>query len=308
MDTSKFLLAVDRAITAPNYQPRFTNDDILDIANDEQASLVVPMLAALREEFFVTRETIAVAAGTQRIRIPARSIGRSFRELQYQYGSQSVYDLPRITIEDSVRYTTLGQGTPHGFCVEGDFIRLLPTPSSAGTLVTYILQSPSNLVQQTRTALVTAVGSNTVTLSKVPSNFTIGSKIDITNQLPSYPIIYKDLEITNISGTVITLSGFTGALADIGVNDIVSTAKETSVVQLPIEATAVLVDAVAVKVLEALSIPDQMKIAEEKLQQKIRAAREIFSPRVEGAIPKIIQRDGLLRGRASVRRFPSVSV
>ena len=55
-------------------------------------------------------------------------------------------------------------------------------------------------------------------------------------------------------------------------------------------------------------VPDQMKIAEEKLQQKIRACREILSPRVEGSTPKVIQRDGLLRGRVTVRRFPSVSV
>jgi hypothetical protein len=51
-----------------------------------------------------------------------------------------------------------------------------------------------------------------------------------------------------------------------------------------------------------------MKIAEEKLQQKIRYCREILSPRVEGSVPKVIQRDGLLRGRVTVRRFPSVSV
>jgi hypothetical protein len=88
----------------------------------------------------------------------------------------------------------------------------------------------------------------------------------------------------------------------------VSTALETSIVQLPDEAAVVLIHATAVRVLEALSIPDQMKMAEEKLQQKIRACREILSPRVEGSIPKIIQRDGLLRGRSTVRRFPAVSV
>jgi len=307
MNTTQFLQAVDRAITVPNYQPRFTDLDILDLANDEQGSLVVPMLASLREEFFVQREEIAVAANTAKVRIPQRSIGRSLREIQYKSGAQSTYDLPRISIEDAVRLSSNGTGTPYGFSLEGDYIRLLPTPSAAGTLITYILQKPSDLVLSTRTALITAVGSNTLTLSQVPSNLTIGSKIDITNQLPSYPIIYKDLEITNINGNQITLAGVT-TFADIGVNDVVSTAKETSVIQLPLEATNVLVDAVAVKVLEALSIPDQMKIAEEKLQQKIRAVKEIFAPRVEGAVPKIIDRSGLLRGRATVRRFPGVSI
>jgi hypothetical protein len=311
MDTTAFLAAVDRAITVPNYQPRFSQSDILALANEEQQSLVVPMIVALREEFFVFRETLSITAGDFGFRIPERAIGRTLREIQYrnQTGGTLVYDLPRISIEDSYRFTNLGSGTPNGFMIEGDTIRLLPTPSSDGEVVLYTLRKPSNLVLTSRTAVVTAVGTNTITLSKVPSNLTIGSKIDITDNKPAYPLVYKDLTITNISGVVITVSGFTGtALSGVDVDDVVSTALETSIVQLPDEAAIVLIHATAVRVLEALSIPDQMKIAEDKMQQKIRACREILSPRVEGSVPKVIQRDGLLRGRTTVRRFPSVSV
>lgn len=311
MDTTAFLAAVDRAITVPNYQPRFSPSDLLALANEEQQSMVVPMIVALREEFFVFRDTLAINAGDYGFRIPERAIGRTLREIQYrnQAGGNLVYDLPRISIEDSYRFTNLGQGTPNGFMIEGDTIRLLPTPSSNGEVILYTLRKPSNLVQTSRTATVTNVGTNTITLSRVPSNLTIGSKIDITDNKPSYPLVYKDLEITNITGLVLTVTGFTGtALTGVDLGDSVSTALETSIVQLPDEATVVLVHATAVRVLEALSIPDQMKIAEEKLQQKIRACREILSPRVEGSTPKVIQRDGLLRGRVTVRRFPSVSV
>jgi hypothetical protein len=311
MDTTAFLAAVDRAITVPNYQPRFSQSDILALANEEQQSLVVPMIVALREEFFVFRETLSITAGDFGFRIPERAIGRTLREIQYrnQTGGTLVYDLPRISIEDSYRFTNLGSGTPNGFMVEGDTIRLLPTPSSDGEVILFMLRKPSSLVLNSRTAVVTSVGTNTITLSKVPSNLTIGSKIDITDNKPAYPLVYKDLTITNISGAVITVSGFTGtALSGVDVDDVVSTALETSIVQLPDEAAIVLIHATAVRVLEALSIPDQMKMAEDKLQQKIRACREILSPRVEGSIPKIIQRDGLLRGRSTVRRFPAVSV
>lgn len=311
MDTTSFLAAVDRAITVPNYQPRFSSNDLLALANEEQQSMIVPMIVALREEFFVFRDVLTINAGDYGFRIPERAIGRTLREIQYRNlaGGNLVYDLPRISIEDSYRFTNLGQGTPNGFMVEGDTIRLLPTPSSNGEVVLYTLRKPSNLVLDSRTAKVTAVGTNTITLSKVPSNLTIGSKIDVTDNKPSYPLVYKDLTITNITGLVITVTGFSGtALAEIDVDDVVSTALETSIVQLPDEAATVLVHATAVRVLEALSIPDQMKIVEDKLQQKIRACREILSPRVEGSVPKVIQRDGLLRGRVTVRRFPSVSV
>lgn len=311
MNTTSFLAAVDRAITVPNYQPRFTNNDLLALANEEQQSMIVPMIVGLREEFFVFRETLTVNAGDYGFRIPERAIGRTLREIQYRNmaGGNLVYDLPRISIEDSYRFTNLGQGTPNGFMIEGDSIRLLPTPSSNGEAVLYTLRKPSDLVQDSRTAVITNVGTNTLTLSKIPSNLTIGSKIDITDCKPAYPLIYNDLQITNINGLVISVTGFTGAaLTGLETGDVVSTALETSIVQLPDEAAVVLVHATAVRVLEALSIPDQMKIAEEKLQQKIRACREILSPRVEGSVPKVIQRDGLLRGRTTVRRFPSVSV
>ena len=311
MDTTSFLAAVDRAITVPNYQPRFSQSDILALANEEQQSLVVPMIVALREEFFVFRDTLSITAGDYGFRIPERAIGRTLREIQYrnQTGGTLVYDLPRIAIEDSYRFTNLGTGTPNGFMIEGDTIRLLPTPSSDGEVILYTLRKPNSLVLNSRTAVVTAVGTNTITLSKVPANLTIGSKIDVTDNKPSYPLVQKDLTITNITGLVLTVSGFTGtALSGVDVDDVVSTALETSIVQLPDEAAVVLIHATAVRVLEALSIPDQMKMAEDKLQQKIRACREILAPRVEGSLPKVIQRDGLLRGRTTVRRFPSVSV
>ena len=108
MDTTSFLAAVDRAITVPNYQPRFSQTDILALANEEQSSMIVPMIVALREEFFVFREEIAVNAGDTGFRIPERAIGRTLREIQYNNtGGGMVYDLPRISIEDSYRFSTL---------------------------------------------------------------------------------------------------------------------------------------------------------------------------------------------------------
>jgi hypothetical protein len=93
----------------------------------------------------------------------------------------------------------------------------------------------------------------------------------LTSQTTSLLIrlVYKDLTITNITGLVITVSGFTGtALSGVDVDDVVSTALETSIVQLPDEAAVVLIHATAVRVLEALSIPDQMKMAEDKAAAK----------------------------------------
>ncbi|MGL5095655.1 MAG: hypothetical protein ACRDD1_08710, partial [Planctomycetia bacterium] len=81
MKSGEFLSAVKRAITVPTYQPRFTDPDLLDLANEEQRTAIVPMVTSLREDYFIVRSSQAVAIGTVSIPIPPRAVGRTLRDL-----------------------------------------------------------------------------------------------------------------------------------------------------------------------------------------------------------------------------------
>lgn len=310
MDSTQLLASIKTSITVPSYQPRFSDDDLLSLANDEQLSLVVSEMKKLREDYFSIRSEIPVTALNENIYIPARAIGRTARDIRYQTPSSLEYNLPRIQLEDTYFYTNSQSGTPVGFYILGDYVVLLPTPSEDGTCIFYYDFKPSNIVKMNRVAKITAVGPDYVTVVGVPTNITIGSLTDITRQTPAYKVTYYDKSITNISGTTITLQGFSTLNPITGVvpGDYISLAQETGLVQMPDEAQQVLVQAVAVRVLEALAIPDQLKIVQDIYQRKIRLLRDTMQPRVEGANKKIINRNGLLRARATMRRFPSVSI
>lgn len=309
MDSTKLLQYIKTAITVPTYQPRFSDEDLLGLANDEQQSLVVAELKNLREDYFTVRVEIAIVQNQSNIYIPERAVGRTARDIRYFTSSSEEYSLPRIQLEDTYYYTNFQSGNPTAFYIMGDDIILLPRASAPGTCVLYYDFKPSDIVKMTRVARITAVGVDTVTVAAVPSNITIGSLSDITRQTPAYKVTYYDRTITNIAGNVITLDGFSIAspITDVSVGDYISLAGETGLVQLPDEAQQVLIQAVAVRVLEALNLDSQLQIAKAIYDKKIRLMRDLMTPRVDGAVKKVINRQGLLR-RGSTRRFPSVSV
>lgn len=302
MDSSQFLNAVKRAITVPQYQARFTDDDLLALANEEQETFVVPMVLSLREEYFVVREEQDVVSGQTKVNIPERSMGRSLREIHFKIASGNYYNLPRYAIEDVYPYlNTAVTGNPTGFYIMSDAIYLAPTSNTAGTIALWYFLRPNSIVSTSRTGTITALTDSTVTLNKVPSNITVGSAIDITSYKPGYQISHKDVTVSNISGKTLTLDGFdaTDPITNVVVGDSVSTALETSVIQLPTEVQNVLIWAVCVRVLEALAIPEQLKIAQDKLKVNVQSCSELLTPRIEGELPKVIQVNNLLRSTNS---------
>lgn len=309
MDSTKLLSSIKSAILVPSYQPRYTDADLLGLANDEQQSLIVSELKSLREDYFTIRSEIAIIAGQSEVYIPERAVGRTARDIRYFTQSSQEYSLPRIQLEDTYLYTNFASGNPTGFSLVGDNIVLLPTASDPGTCVVYYDFRPSAIVSMTRVAKVTAVGIDNVTVAAVPTNITIGSLADITRKTPAYKVTYYDRTITNISGGVITLDGFSvsNPITAVSVGDYISLAQETGLVQLPDEAQQTLIQAVAMRVLEGLNLPDQLNVVKDIYERKIRLMRDLMLPRVEGAVKKIINRNGLL-ARGSMRRFPSVNI
>lgn len=309
MDSTTLLSSLQRAITVPTYQPRFSNDDLFALLNEEQVSKVVPEITSIREEFFVVRITETIVSDQYKINIPERAIGRSLRQVNWLLQDGTEMSLSRRKLEDVNAYGTSTE-TPSDFVVIGDQIWLQPKVQNGGTLILYYMQKPSIIVPVAQTATITAVGVDSVTVSKIPTNITSSVLCDITKYKPGYTTPYIDLSITNITGTTITFAGFSVADPIIGVvaGDSVSVAGTTSIVQLPEEAHNYLVQCAAMRVLEALAVPDQLAICREQVQVKVRALREQLTPRVEGATLKVLNQFNLLRNGRVYRRFPAITV
>jgi len=315
MRTSEFLEDVKRHISVPTYQPRFTDADILKLANDEQMTTIVEQITSLREEFFVVTDDVVFPATTGRLAIPARAIGRVIRDLWLSNtDSDSLNDyrpLAKIDLDDVLMYRNEPSGEgPFAWYIKNDNIFVHP-PS---TLATYgklsYSQRPSDLVLESRTATVVSFTDSTVTVDEVPDNIEVGLKCDITQVEPSFNIVIKDAVVTNVSPTTITFAGYdaTNPLTGFEAGDIVSLRRETSVVQLPEDWHHSLVWATCLAVAVPLGVPQFIEQAKAELADSIRAARNLTSPRAESSRPKVMDPRGLLRSNTYARKFPMVSV
>lgn len=314
MRTSQFLDDVKRHISVPTYQPRFEDTDIINLANDEQRMVVVPMLTGLREEIYVTDELVTFPAATGKLRTPERAIGLVVRDIWLSSVQSTNFDdykrATKLELEEILNYRTSDMsGGPYGWYAQGNDIHVHPPSTSATYGWLKYLQRPSDLVLEERTCTIVSIGSDTVTVDAVPDNIVVGSYCDITEVNPHFGIACKDLLVSATSDNQITFSGYdvSNPLTGFSVGDIVSTKRETSVLQMPEDANHVLVWAVCCAIESAIGVPQFIDNARKELQSSIQACRDLCSPRSEGSRPKIVNPRGLLRSNSYARKFPTVT-
>lgn len=304
MNTTQLLASIARGITVPANQNRFSSTDLLALADEETQTKLIPALLSIRQEYLVRTTSTTLVAGQKKYAIPSRAIGRTVRQISYVTGN-SKFNLPYIQPEDSQYYANngYGNGQPSGYYFEGDSIILLPTPiSSTDTIEIKFEIQCSSLTDVANAAKITAINTsgNYVTLDAVPSAFTIGALIDFVQFNPGNNIIEYDYTITNVSGNNVY---FTALPNGIAVNDWLSPAGTTPVIQLPQEMHQVLAQAVECRVLEGLGDFEGLQASSAKLQEKTQAMLTLLSPRQKGSQQKIMNRNGLLsRGGSSRSR------
>jgi len=311
MNIETLIESIKRSITIPSYQARFQDQDLIDLANEEQESTIVPMITSLQENFFLTYEDVSVAASTQSVQIPYRAAGRSVVAIYSKKDDGSLIPLTKYEVTDMHLWNTGDAASPYGFYIMGDCINLVPVPSKAVVIRFIYPAYPSTLVldrSNTILSVTNAVGGSYVTATAtIVNTISIGDTVDITQYRPGYKIVYKDALVSNISNNLLYLNGYNDVtpLTGIVANDGVSLSNETCIVQLPNEATQCLIHAVAIRVLQAMKIdsPETMEV----YMRKVEACKRALSPRVDGSPSKIINRNGLLNGR-NIRRFPSLKV
>ena len=65
--------SVKRRISAPDSQSFITDDEILDFANEEMEITLIGMITKRHEDYFLTREDIALVSGQKKYDIPYQS-------------------------------------------------------------------------------------------------------------------------------------------------------------------------------------------------------------------------------------------
>lgn len=297
--TTALLNSIKRRCLVPSSQITLSDTDFLSIADEELQLHVVPLLKAVREEYFVTYQDVSVAANTAGYALPDRAIGAQLRDvtiIDTNTSTDSIRNVPRIDIAE-IPYQGINltqTGYVQSFYLQNNYIYFLPTPStSQGTIRLWYFLKPNRLVALASVGVIAGIDTvnKTVTLNAVPSTFAIGTSCDFIKSKPGFDMLAMDQAITGISSTTISFAALPSTLL---VGDYLSLARESAVPQIPEELHPLLAQRVAVKALEAIGDNEKMLIAAKKTEEMEMAANKLMASRVEGEAKKIKNSSGLL--------------
>lgn len=309
MNTDRLLRGIKRRITQPANQSLMTDEDMLEICDDVIRIEILPHVVGVRQDFLVRRFQEATVADQDTYAIPYRALDQTLRDLKLQLNPDDPNDrrnLRLLTIEEEHTYSSQSS-TPGSFYFKGDALVLVPAPSMAGMLIDYWFEMAiSELVLVSTVATVVGISGDDVTVDTVPSAITVGDAIDFIRAKPGNSVIDFDKTIQNIAGTTLTFSA--GAVpaalgptiaSVLAVGDYIALAGKTPVLPLPDICAAYLETQAAARIMGALSDFEHEKSLLQKAKGELENMLKLLSPRIRGEPTKIVNRNGLLRGRGS---------
>lgn len=288
----------------PTNQLTFTTDQILQIADEEMQTGVVPLIMTAREEYFVKFEDFTINSGQSEYELPYRSIGSKLREITVVNG-ESEYKIPLFQadqIADRNDPFGFNAGTVAYLRANKVVLSPGPVPSLGQTLRMYYFNRRNTLVQETAAGRIDAIdtNTNTITLSNVPTTFSISSQYDFIKSKPGFENLAEDRTPTAINGTLFTFASLPSGLV---VGDYLALSGESPIVQIPVEFQPVLAQRVIVRILEAIGDTTGVQVARTKLVELEKNTLDLISPRVDGNPKKIVNIYGPLNAGGRFSRW-----
>lgn len=290
-DTDYLVTQVKRRASMPSSQALFTPTKLVLMLDDELKTRIVPFMMAIREEWYVTTLDYTGDGTTTVYPIPSDAVGSKLRDVAI-WGTgnngnlQMENNVPRLD-PDSLYDANFG------FYVQNNNIVFYPHAVDNNKTIRFTyFKRVDDLVETTAAAQISVIASNTVDTSATPpSTFVTGASVQIISSSSPFKPVFEST-ISTVVGSTIT---FADTVTDAVVGDWVCLAGQSVFPQTPIELIPCLCEAVVVKCLEALGDTDGMQSAMANYQQMELSARSTLSPRVDGAVKKIMHRKRLIR-------------
>lgn len=310
---SRVLLATDlidtvrRRAMVPDDTSTFTDEDILDIINEEIDVGLLSTIMVLHEEHMVTYEDVTLEADKNRYKIPYRAVGNKLRDVAYVDTSGGVYELSRVSLEELSDYRYLRNRTnTNVFYVEGNEIVLVDSDvQEFESLRFYFYLRPNVLVKESTVGVITSIDTvtGTIQMSSFPSTLASLPQIDFVAKRTPNKILSYDIDLTSVNSNTRTVVVDPSDLpSDLMVGDYVCKAEQSPVANIPTELQPVLAQRAAVHILESLGDTEGLNNAMVRLQKMEQAVMQLIDDRVEGAPQKVKPRHSPLR--TNIGSFP----
>jgi hypothetical protein len=313
LTTSGLLKSIKRRAMVPDNQNTFTDQDFIDLLNEEMMIGIVPSVLQMKEEYFMFNEIVPLVADKSKYSVPERALASKLRELCYRDTSSinngNEYEMTQIAVDD--RYTGLSNGTGSSdftgfrrFYMMGSDVVLHPSvgPNPTGALSFYYYLRPNSLVKDVNVATITSIDRNTgiIGLSSLPSgytlyeassNSTVLSKFDFVKAKSPHNVLSIDNVLLNVNTTNKTITISSDLIPkDLSVGDFMPIAGQTPIPNIPTELHMVLAQRVAQRVLEALGDTEGLNNASTKLTEMENKLTTMLDNRVEGSPRKVVNR------------------
>jgi hypothetical protein len=309
LTTSKLVDSVRKRAMIPKDTSVFTDDNIVEILNEEIDTNILAKLMSVNEEHMVTFIDVALEDDKNNYTIPYRSVGNKLRDLAALDSAGDFYELSRISLEEVSDYRSpYVVSNDDVFYIEGDEVKLVDfSIRDYKTLRFYIYLRPSVLVPEDEVAVVTAIdtATGTVSLDKFPKNFSTNNVYDLVSKRTPNKILKFDIKRTASDANVKTITFSPSDMPEgLAIGDYVCVAEQSPVPNIPTEWHPVLAQSAAVYILESLGDSEGLQNAYARLQKMEEAVMQITDDRVEGAPNKINARHSTLNESVSrTRRF-----
>jgi hypothetical protein len=283
----------------PSDDKTFTNEDILEIINEEIAVFGIQHLMSTHEEYLLTYEDKTIVSGQAAYAIPERAIGNKLRDVQYIDSSNNVFELSRISVDDLSDYNdSSALERPQIFYIQDNKIVLVDGLPQDGSLRMYFYLRPNDLVEDKYAATITDINRTTgvITVSNFQSDFSTLPELDFVQVKSPNKILDYDITPTAVDSNTSSITfSLTDIPADLIVGDYLMLQHEAIVPQLPVELHPIISQRAAVHCLEAMGDAQGLQVAQARLQMMEKATLDLIDNRVEAAQQKIVNRHGTLR-------------
>jgi hypothetical protein len=290
----------------PDDTATYTDQDILNVANEEMDVQLLDKLLSLHEEHLTVHVDIPRnSSGVYEI--PYRAIGNKVRDVSLVTGGQ-VYELSQVSIGELSDYSFTNATIVDDldkFYIESNFIKVLQPSRSYDSIRIHYYIRPSVITKMDKAGTISSInpsGNNYIVQlasGSIPKTFTANMQFDIVGKKTPNKIKVWDLQPTsynNSTGTFIfpraSLEPF---INEIIVGDYMCQAEESPVPNIPTEMHPVLAQLAAVHILESLGDSEGLGNAERRLNKLITSTTKLVDARVELAPKKIKPRHGTLQ-------------
>lgn len=158
-------------------------------------------MTTIRQGYGLQTSIVSTTSGTSFVRLPSRGVVQGAETIELSEDGVSYSALIAITHAQAICFDTTDRDVPSHYTLEGDTIRLYPTPNAAYLVkFRYYLRHP-RLIAYAATGLVATIPtSSSITTTTNPSSFSITTSCDIQNADGSH-------ELAVVGGTISSITG-----------------------------------------------------------------------------------------------------